>query len=76
MLVALIEHFLLQALDSELQMVRIFRAELREEYAFAFDHLDGKQKKATARKMLTTTMNPSWRSMLISKGENRLPRTR
>ena len=50
MLVALIEHFLLQALDSELQMVRIFRAQLREEYAFAFDHLDGKQKKGRHKK--------------------------
>lgn len=33
----------LQALESELQEVRILRAELREEYAFAFDHLDGEQ---------------------------------
>jgi hypothetical protein len=31
-------------------MVRIFRAELREEYAFAFDHLDGKQKKGSRKK--------------------------
>ena len=49
-MVALIEHSLLQALDSELQEVCILRAELREEYAFVFDHLDGKQKKGRRKK--------------------------